>query len=250
MNMFLLFLRSSCFSMGMILSTLLWGSLVLLTWPLPLKFRYNTAKQWSCFNIWWLSVTCGIRYQVRGMEHISRDTPAIILAKHQSTWETLYLYKALPPQTWVLKRELLKIPVFGWALALLDPIAIERRAGSTALRQVLRQGKKKLDAGRWIVLFPEGTRTAPGQRGHYGASGAKLAAYSGYAIIPLAHNAGEYWPRKGFIKRPGTIEVVFGPAIPVANRKAQELNALTEAWIESTMDEISTLSRTSVSSGR
>ena len=236
----LLFLRSCLFSVGMVLFTCFWSSLVLLAWPLPFEQRYRIAQRWSRSNIWWLKKTCRIDYRLQGIEHVPRDTPAIILAKHQSTWETLFLQQLLPPQAWVVKRELLKIPFFGWALAQLEPIAIERSDGGTALRQILRQGKKSLNAGRWVVLFPEGTRTAPGQHGRYGPSGAKLAAYSGYPIVPIAHNAGEFWPRRGFIKQPGTIQVVIGPAITVEKRRAHELNSLTESWIEDTMRRITT----------
>jgi 1-acyl-sn-glycerol-3-phosphate acyltransferase len=222
----------------MVVSTLIWGPVVLLSWPLSLEQRYAIAQRWSRFNVWWLKKTCRIDYHLTGMENLPHDRPAIILAKHQSTWETLFLNQFLPLQTMVLKRELLRIPLFGWALALLEPIAIERNAGGAALRRILKRGKQSLDDGRWVVLFPEGTRTAPGERRPYGTSGAKLAAHSGYPIIPLAHNAGEFWPRRGFLKRPGTIQVVFGPVIPVGNRKAKELNALAELWIEETMAHI------------
>ncbi len=220
----------------MFISTLIWGPVVLLSWPLPFEQRYSIAQHWSRFNLWWLKSTCNIDSRITGLEHLPHDQPAIILAKHQSTWETLFLHQLLPPQAMVVKRELLRIPLFGWCLALLNPIAIERKAGGAAIRQVLRQGKRSLDSGRWVVLFPEGTRTAPGERKTYGTSGAKLAAHSGYPILPLAHNAGEFWPRRGFVKRPGTVQVVFGPVISVKNRRAKELNILTEQWIEETME--------------
>ena len=148
------------------------------------------------------------------------------------------LQKFFIPQVWVLKRELLWLPLFGWALALLKPIAIDRKAINTAIKQVLRQGKERLHEGCWVVIFPEGTRVAPGIRGRYGVGGAMLAAHTGYPIIPIAHNAGEFWPRRGFLKYPGTIQVIIGPVIDRKGRPAKELNAIAEGWIETAMKQI------------
>ncbi|MDQ2695958.1 MAG: 1-acyl-sn-glycerol-3-phosphate acyltransferase [Pseudomonadota bacterium] len=235
----ILFFRSLLFSTGMVASTLLWSLPVVMSYPFPYRYRYRLARQWVCFNLWWLQLTCGIRCEVQGKENIPPG-PAVILAKHQSTWETLMLTRLFPPQVWVMKRELLRIPLFGWALAVLKPIAIDRQASRTAIKQVLRQGTEHLQQGRWVVIFPEGTRIAPGVRRRYGPGGAMLAAHSGYPIVPVAHNAGEHWPRRGFIKRPGTIRLVVGPLINSENRTAHQLIALTEEWIEATMDHIST----------
>lgn len=234
----ILFLRSLLFYLGMTISTVIWAPLTLLTFPLPPHHRYRFARQWSCFNLWWLEKTCGIDYRIRGLEHIPAS-PAVLIAKHQSTWETLALQKIFPPQVWVLKRELLWLPLFGWALALLKPIAIDRKAINAAVKQVLRQGKERLRDGFWVVIFPEGTRVAPGIRGRYGIGGAMLAAHTGYPLVPVAHNAGEFWPRRGFLKYPGTVEVVIGPAIDSKGKTAKELNVLTETWIEDTMEQIS-----------
>jgi 1-acyl-sn-glycerol-3-phosphate acyltransferase len=149
----------------------------------------------------------------------------------------------LQPTAWVVKRELLWLPFFGWALKLLRPIAIDRRAGSSAVKQVIRQGIEHLRRGQWILIFPEGTRTAPGVRKRYGMGGAVLAARSRYPILPVAHNAGEFWPRRGFLKRPGTVQVVFGPLIASEGRSPQELNWMTETWIETTMTRIGRAAR-------
>jgi 1-acyl-sn-glycerol-3-phosphate acyltransferase len=160
----------------------------------------------------------------------------IVLSKHQSTWETIALRALLPPeQTWVLKRELLFVPFFGWALAPLQPIAIKRKAGRRAMRQLLEEGTQWLRRGQWIVIFPEGTRVAPGQRKKYGQGGAMLARKAGCPVIPVAHNAGVFWPRRSVNKYSGTIELVFGQPIEPGDRSPSEINALAEEWIEGTV---------------
>lgn len=234
----ILLIRSLIFSLGMILATTVVAPLVLLSFPLPFPTRYRIAQQWSRFNIWWLRVTCNIRYVVSGEEYIP-DSPVVIMAKHQSTWETLFLNAYLPPLSWVIKRELIWVPFFGWAMALLKPIAIDRKSASVAVRQILEQGKAHLDQGIWVLIFPEGTRTAPGQKKRYGLGGSRLAVHSGYPILPIAHNAGEYWPRRSFMKRPGTIHLRFGPPIQSKGKEAQALNREVEQWIESTVAELS-----------
>jgi 1-acyl-sn-glycerol-3-phosphate acyltransferase len=168
---------------------------------------------------------------------------AIILSKHQSTWETLALHSFTPLVHWVFKRELMYIPIFGWALALTDPIAINRGAGRVAIRQLVEEGTKKLNSGKWLLLFPEGTRAAPGTTNKYKIGGALLAEKSGYPVIPIAHNAGEFWPRHSFIKWPGTISVVIGPVIETKGLSADEINEKVSRWIESTMERISDPSR-------
>jgi len=231
-------IRSALFQAGMILSLVAFALLAPLTLPLSFKYRYGFLTRWGAVVLWWLRVTCGVRYRVEGAEHIPH-TPTVVLAKHQSTWETIALQRVLPPQTWVLKRELLRLPFFGWALALLRPIAIDRAAGRRALAQLLEQGAERLKQGIWVIVFPEGTRTAPGTRGRYNIGGAMLAEKTGTPALPVAHNAGEFWPRNSFLKRPGVITVVIGPPIATAGRKAGEINAEAEAWIEETMARIS-----------
>ena len=233
----MLILRSIIFNLGMALSTIVMAPLIPLMFILPYGVRYPYLRQWSRFNIWWLRIACGLDYQVKGRENIP-EGPAVVLAKHQSAWETLALQQILPPQTWVLKKELLWIPLFGWGLAATRPIAIDRKAGKRAIKQVVEQGKERLAAGIWLVIFPEGTRVLPGARGRYAKGGAILAEKSGYPVLPVAHNAGEYWPKNGFIKRPGTITLSIGPVIESKDKRAEEIIGATEAWIEGEMAEI------------
>ena len=174
---------------------------------------------------------CGIDYEVRGLEHLPRQ-PGIILAKHQSAWETLAFQVFLPPQVWVIKRELLRVPFFGWGLAMMSPIAIERSAGMKALRQTLEQGRERLAQGFWIVIFPEGHRFPPGERGPYQLGGAWLAVQTGAPVVPVAHNAGYVWPRHSFLKYPGKITVSIGHPIDPAGMRADALNKVVEDWIE------------------
>lgn len=232
------FLRSLLFSAGMIGSTLLLVFVLPLTLPFSFQTRFRILTQWTNFNLWWLRVSVGIRYRVIGRENIPKQT-AIILSKHQSTWETMALQQIFPPQTWVLKRSLLPIPLFGWGLALLKPVAIDRKAGKKALKQVVEQGSARLDEGIWLVIFPEGTRTAPGEQKPYHIGGAMLAAKSGYPVVPVAHNAGQFWPRGGFIKTPGEITVVIGEPVLTEGRKPGEINVEVGEWIEARMAEIS-----------
>jgi 1-acyl-sn-glycerol-3-phosphate acyltransferase len=226
--------RSTLFMAGMVPTTVLFALLGLLTFPFPFRWRYAVITQWTTFNLWWLKLTCKVRYEVKGKEHIPAG-PAVVLCKHQSAFETMVLQRIFPPHVWLLKRELLWLPFFGWGLAMLEPIAIDRKAGRKALQQLLEIGAKRLAAGRWVVIFPEGTRVAPGQRGRYAPGGAMLAVRGGCPVVPVAHNAGEFWPRRGFIKRPGTIRIVIGPTIDTRGRSAQEVNTMAEQWIEETM---------------
>jgi len=227
-------LRSLLFHAVMTFSVLIYAPLSLLTWPFPQSTRYLFISQWARFHIWLLAPLCGLRFQVEGREHLPQDRTAIILAKHQSTWETFAFQQIFPPQVWVLKRELLWMPFFGWALALLQPIAIDRSAGRKAIQQIIEQGRQRLETGRWVVVFPEGTRIAPGQQRRFGIGGAVLAAETGYPVVPVAHNAGSYWPRRGYLK-PGTVSVVIGPVIESHGRSAEEINRLAEEWIANTM---------------
>jgi len=232
-------LRSALFNLLLWLSVLVYAPLTLFTWPLPYPQRYRFISLWARFAVRLARAVCGIRWRVEGREHLPAG-PAIVFAKHQSAWETFAFQDIFPMQTWVLKRELLWIPFFGWGLALLKPIAIDRGAGRRAVRQVIEQGQKRLKRGVWIVVFPEGTRVAPGTTRRYGIGGAALAAESGYPVVPVAHNAGSYWPRNGFLKKPGTIRVAIGPVIHTHGKSAEEINKQAEAWIEATMAKIET----------
>ena len=232
-----LYARSILFFLGMVLSALVIGILTLLSFPFGFAARYRVAQTWVRFNLWMLAKLCRLGYEVRGLENIPQ-TNGIILCKHQSAWETVGLQALFQPVCFILKRELLRLPVWGWAMASLEPIAIDRQAKSVAMKQILREGEQRLRKGRWLIIFPEGTRVSPGQRGRYGASGGILAHRTGYPVVPIAHNAGEYWARRGFLKHPGTISVRIGPAIDSTALTASEINQRAEQWIESQMAEI------------
>ncbi|VAW53454.1 Acyl-CoA:1-acyl-sn-glycerol-3-phosphate acyltransferase [hydrothermal vent metagenome] len=234
-----LFFRSLLFWMGFIVNVVVFGLLIVFLFFTSSSFRLKIARLWSLSNNFLLKFFCGIDFKVEGKEHLNDVKTAIILCKHQSTWETLALHSFTPYVRWVFKRELMYIPVFGWALALTDPIAINRGAGRAAIKQLISEGTKKLNKGKWMVLFPEGTRTQPGKTRKYKIGGALLAEKSGYPIIPIAHNAGEFWPKHSFIKWPGTITVVIGSAIEPKERRAEEINAEVFDWIESAMKKIS-----------
>lgn len=233
-------LYSTLFYLGLFLATALIVTFSPLLFPFSQKLRSRYISLWAYFVIWWLKITCNLDFQVEGRENIP-DNNALILAKHQSAWETIALQTIFPPQTWVLKRELLWLPIFGWGLALTRPIAIDRAAGKKALRQVINQGIDRLQRGLWVVIFPEGTRTAPGQRQRYAIGGAMLAEKSGYPIVPVCHNAGEFWPKQGFSKKPGVITLVIGEPFSPVGMKAGEINTRVEEWIETTYQSITTL---------
>lgn len=230
-----LYLGSAVLSLCMTAATLIFGPLVLLCGSLPFPVRYRIANQWIRFVLFIARICCGVRYQVEGLEHIKDVPTAIVLSKHQSAWETIALRLILPIQTALLKDSLVKIPVWGWALAKLRPIAIDRDNQRAALKTLLKQGKACLDDGIWVVVFPEGTRTAPGETRKFNAGGAILAEKTGYPVIPLAHNAGHCWARNSFLKYPGTINVKIGPAIDTKGRKAADINAEAAAWIADAM---------------
>jgi 1-acyl-sn-glycerol-3-phosphate acyltransferase len=229
--------RSALFNLIMFATVPFYALASLFTAPFPPVWRYRFISGWARFHIWVLRVLCGIRYVVEGREHLPKGA-AILLAKHQSSWETLAFQQIFPPQVWVLKRELLWVPFFGWGLALTNPIAIDRGAGRKAIEQIVTQGRERLDSGRWVVIFPEGTRVAKGLRRRHGIGGAVLAAGTGYPIVPVAHNAASFWPRRGFYKRPGTIRVVIGPLIHTRGRSAEELRTQVENWMRETMEKL------------
>lgn len=161
--------------------------------------------------------------------------PAIVMCKHQSAWETLALQIIFPAQVWVLKRELLWIPIYGWGLAAMQPIAIDRGSAVRAFRQIVAQGVERLRRGLWVIIYPEGTRVAPGERRQYLPGGGLLAEKSGCPIVPVAHNAGKFWPRNSIIKKPGTIQLIIGPQIQSTGKKAATIMQEVEAWIEDTV---------------
>ena len=224
-------LRSTLFALALCLVTPPYAVFALLTFPLPRMTRYRLISGWSRLVIRLARWILGIEWRVEGRENLPAR-PAVILSKHQSAWETMAFQLIFPPQVLVLKRELLWIPFFGWGLALMSPIAIDRRRGLAALRQIARRGSERLEQRFWVVVFPEGTRVAPGERRKYQLGGAWLAAHSGAPVVPVAHNAGRLWPRNSFLKYPGKVTVRIGPPIDSAGRKPEAINAMAEEWIE------------------
>lgn len=235
----LLYIRSGIFFVHLVITSLLFSPFLLLAIAAPFEVRYRIAKQWVKLNLWAVKVVCGLHYTVEGLENIPAHENAIVLSKHQSAWETLSLYLIFPTQVILLKRELLWLPFWGWALATLKPIAINRKSKKAALRSLLEQGSQRLKEGFWVIIYPEGTRTAPGEVKKFNAGGSLLAERTQTPVIPVAHNAGEFWPRYSFLKYPGTIRVKIGPLISPAGRKANDINEEVRAWIENAMTEIS-----------
>lgn len=235
----MILIRSSLYFMLMSLSVVIFGGLIgLIGWATSNRTADRLATAWGKVNIWLQRVICGLNINIEGAEHLPLKG-SIVMAKHQSTWETISLRGLLEPhQSWVLKKELLNIPIFGWGLRYARSIAIDRSAGRRAVIQVVKEGKSALNDGRLVVIFPEGTRTAPGERKKYGMGGAILAEKSGAPVVPIAHNAGVYWKRRGVRKYPGTIEVRVGAPILTEGRKASDIMAEVEEWIETQMEKI------------
>ena len=240
------YLASLIFSLCMIVLTIIFSLIGIILFPIPPTLHYQVMRQYAILNIYILKYLCRIHYQVDGLDNIPAKT-CIIFSKHQSTWETMALQVFFPAHSFIVKLELLWVPFFGWGLASMRPVAINRGSGRKAIAQLLSKGKKLLQTGRWLVIFPEGTRVRPGQHKRYKIGGALLAAETGVPIIPVAHNAGQFWPKRGFLKRPGTVRVVIGPLIPTHGRKAEDILAEAETWIETTMTNIHTAVRPSAS---
>jgi 1-acyl-sn-glycerol-3-phosphate acyltransferase len=192
---------------------------------------YAVACHWARVVVWLGERLVGLRYRVEGAEHLPRE-PSVVLLKHSSAYETLVQLIILPRQSWVLKRELTWAPFFGWALAVLAPIAIDRGSGRQAVEQVIAQGRERLRDGIWVTVFPEGTRMKAGETRRYGVSGTLLAQRAGCLIVPVAHDAGYFWPRRGWRKRAGTVTFRIGPPIDPRGRDPREVNESVQAWIE------------------
>ncbi|MCG6968006.1 MAG: 1-acyl-sn-glycerol-3-phosphate acyltransferase [Chromatiaceae bacterium] len=235
----MILLRSLIYFAAMVISAAVFGLLIALLGAfLPGRYSDVMATLWGKVNLWLQRVICNLRYQIAGVENLP-DGPCIIMSKHQSTWETIGLRGILrPEQSWVLKQELMRLPIFGWGLRFAKSIPIDRSAGRRSVLKVVEQGKQRLDEGRYVMIFPEGTRTAPGERRKYGVGGGVLAERTGAKVIPIAHNAGVFWRRRGVKKFPGTIQVVIGPAIESHGRKAVEIMRDVEEWIEARQAEL------------
>jgi 1-acyl-sn-glycerol-3-phosphate acyltransferase len=232
-------LRSLVFFLFFVLDTLLFASIgFLLGWFLPGNARFLIDTNWSRSTLWALKVICGLSHRVEGMENMPKQT-CIIVSNHQSTWETIALASLITlPKVWVLKRELIFIPIFGWVMVHFKPIAINRKSGRKAVRQVIEEGQKRLQEGLSVIIFPEGTRVAPDEKRRFGMGAAMLAARSGYPLLPIAHNAGVFWKRRGIVKYPGVIDVRIGPLIQSQGLKASEINQRIEEWIETARKEL------------
>lgn len=224
-------IRNFLFYLGVIPATIIFTLLTTLIFFTPFKVRYFMATRWSHFLIFWAKVTCGLSYRVEGVENLPKHGGAIIVANHQSTWETIFMQVLLPYQSWVLKRELLFIPFFGWGLYLIEPIAI-RRKQFNSLPELIEQGSKRLKQGRFVVIFPEGTRVAANTLGKFSRSAAALAEATGALVVPVAHNAGQFWPRGIFIQQPGTVEVRIGPVIDPKGKSTTEVTQLARKWVD------------------
>ena len=224
-------LRSLLFTTYMMASACVFGGVMALGFWLPYQAQFALARTWARILLWVLERLCGLKYVVEGRERIPPGNH-IVMSNHTSAWETVAQFLIFPPQVWVLKRELLWIPFVGWGLKLLRPIAINRGEGHRAVNQVVEQGKARLRDGLWIIIFPEGTRVIAGETRKFGVSGAVLAIASGKSVVPLSHNAGLFWARRGFVKKPGTIRVIIGAPIESAGKNPRELNEEIRQAIE------------------
>ncbi len=230
-------LRSLLFLLLQALLTVVFAFAGMAAAPFSFNTRFRVITGWNRSVIWLARWVCGIRWRVTGLDNLPAG-PAIIMAKHQSAWETIAMPVLFPPLATVIKQELLKIPFFGWGMALLDPIALDRGAGRAALKHLEEQGRDRLARGLWVLLFPEGTRVLPGEIGKYNIGGAWLATRTGTEVVPVAVNAGHVWGRNALLKHPGLVTVSIGPAIPAAGRKADAVNADVERWIEQEMQRL------------
>ena len=230
----MIFIRSVLFFLSVIVATAAYGIFVVPLIFIHYNSGYDLARSWGKTVVWLAKHVCGIDYWVKGGENIP-DYPCVSMAKHQSAWETVFILALLPRAVWIIKRELLWLPVVGWVLFALQSIAIDRKSGKRAVDQIVEQGRDRIGRGLWVSCFPEGTRVAPGQRGRYGSGGAWLAAKTGTPILPIAHNAGECWRRNAFLKYPGKVTVSIGPPIITTGREPAEVIADVENWIEAEM---------------
>lgn len=211
------------------MATVFWSVLIIMMVVLPYRWRHRIATGWGDTTIWLARWVCGIRWQVHGLEHL-QGAPAVIVANHQSTWETMFLPLLVRNQVWVLKKELLQLPIFGWAMALLRPIAIDRKQRRQAMEKVIVEGRARLADGFWVVMYPEGTRSAVDNPQPFKAGASRLAHQLGVRVIPIAHNAGQFWPKKGLMCS-GTVQVCIGAPIAVEGLSAVEINERAQAWV-------------------
>jgi 1-acyl-sn-glycerol-3-phosphate acyltransferase len=234
-----IYLGSAAFLLASIIVTVMIAPIILVAAIFPFPVRYSCARAWAGAVLKIAELCCGIRYEVEGLEQLNADSAAIVLSNHQSAWETIAFRYLLPPQTSLFKQSLLWIPFWGWAMATLKPIAIDRNNKHAALRKLISHGTEALKQGLWIVVFPEGTRMPVSKMGEFSAGGAMLAQKSGYPVIPIAHDAGKCWPRYSFLKYPGTIKIKIGAPIASKGRKTSDINKEAEDWVAQALREIS-----------
>jgi 1-acyl-sn-glycerol-3-phosphate acyltransferase len=224
-------IRSLIFTAYMMGSALLFGAFMTLCFWAPYSTQFAIARSWARILFWVLDKVCGLKFKVEGRERIPSGNH-IVMSNHTSAWETIAQFLIFPPQVWVLKRELLWIPFIGWGLKLLRPISINREAGHRAVNQVIEQGKARLADGLWIIIFPEGTRVVAGETRKFGVSGALLATETGKCVVPLSHNAGKFWVRRGIVKKAGTVSVIIGEPIHAAGKNPRQVNEEVKNAIE------------------
>jgi 1-acyl-sn-glycerol-3-phosphate acyltransferase len=230
-------IASIVFTAYLFVSVPFYAAVAFLAAAVPGLRPFPVARAWAKSVLALLRFLCGLDYRVEGAEHL-RGSNGVALLKHSSAWETIAQFVVFPRQTWVMKRELLWVPILGWVLRLFRPIAINRKGGRSAVEQVVRLGQQRLAEGYWIMIFPEGTRVPVGEKRRYGISGALLATTAGCDVVPVAHNAGSFWPRRGVLKRRGLIRLAIGPRISTQGKDAREINAEVEAWIDAKLAEI------------
>jgi len=235
----LLTIRSLFFYIGYIALTIWFGvtGIMLFGWQ-PYAIRRRYILLWNRLAIFWLKFTCGVRYQVEGLENIP-EGPFVVLSNHQSQWETFYLQLLFQPLATIMKRELLNIPGFGWGLRLLKPIAINRGKPRDAMKQMLAKGRHRIEEGISVLVFPEGTRAPNNQIKKYARGGAALAVESNAPLVMVAHNAGSHWPPHQFIKYPGTIQVRIAEIVDRKDKTSRELTELAQCWIQAQLKEMS-----------
>lgn len=238
MYKFWLGIRATVFWLLFPLITMIAALLVMLLMSASLKYRIIVIKSWINLTLALLKYSCNLRYRVDGLDNIPKQG-FIVMSQHSSTWETIVLQKFFEPVVWVVKKQLTRIPFFGWGLIIMNVIALDRGSGHQAMKQLIQESRQRMDEGRILMLFPEGTRVPPGVQKPFKTGGAIVSEKTGYAVLPVAHNAGEFWPRHSWIKWPGTIQVVIGKPIYPEGKKAEQIIDEVKQWITTTYAQIS-----------
>lgn len=229
-----LVVRSVIFEVGRALLIVVFALLAQLFWLTPYKVRYAFLQNWTRLTLAWLKLTCGLTYRVHGQEKIDTSRPGIIMAHHESAWETIAVQRIFPRQCYVLKKELMSIPFFGWTMAMLNPIAIDRKAGRKAIKQLLEQGRQRLEErGDWIVIYPEGTRVPANTIGKINRGGALLAKETNAPIYLVTHNSGSFWPKNSLLRKPGVIDVYIQGPLDPEQMTIEQINQAVFDWISS-----------------